>query len=86
MGQKVLLYNYRLHLFPGKLRSRWVGAYIVMKVAPHGAIEVSNSENGDVHKVNGQRLKPFLENVENDSFEEELVDPVYGDDNGASAH
>ena len=85
VGQKVLLYNSRLHLLPGKLRSRWVGPYIVVKVAPHGAIEVSNPENGDVYKVNGQRLKPFLENFEDDSFKEELVNPVYGDDNGASA-
>jgi hypothetical protein len=25
IGKKVLLYNSRLHLFPGKLRSRWSG-------------------------------------------------------------
>ena len=29
LGQKVLLYNYRLHLFPGKLRFRWSGPYVV---------------------------------------------------------
>ena len=28
-GQKVLLYNSRLHLFLGKLRSRWTGPFIV---------------------------------------------------------
>jgi len=28
-GQKVLLYNSRLHLFPGKLRSRWTDPFIV---------------------------------------------------------
>ena len=28
-NQKFLLYNFRLHLFPGKLRSRWTGPYIV---------------------------------------------------------
>ena len=28
-GQKVLLYNSCLHLFPGKLRSRWFGPFIV---------------------------------------------------------
>ncbi|XP_062075371.1 uncharacterized protein LOC133779424 [Humulus lupulus] len=60
-GQKVLLYNSRLHLFPGKLRSRWVGPYIVRTVFPHGAIEIENPNNGNVFKVNGQKLKPFLE-------------------------
>ena len=28
-GQKVLLFNSRLHLFPGKSRSRWSGPFIV---------------------------------------------------------
>ena len=30
--QKVWLFNSRLHLFPGKLRSRWDGPYIVREV------------------------------------------------------
>ena len=54
-GQKVLLYNSRLHLFPGKLRSRWSGPYIVRIVFPHGAIEIENPKNGDIFKVNGQK-------------------------------
>ena len=36
VGQKVLLYNSRLHLFPGKLRSRWSGSFIVKHVYPYG--------------------------------------------------
>ena len=35
IGDKVLLYNSRLHLFPGKLRSRWTGPYIIHQVYPH---------------------------------------------------
>ncbi|KAL5583455.1 hypothetical protein UlMin_015897 [Ulmus minor] len=31
VGQKVLLYNSRLRLFPGKLRSRWSGPFIVSR-------------------------------------------------------
>ncbi|KAL5550681.1 hypothetical protein UlMin_000857 [Ulmus minor] len=60
-GQKVLLYNSRLHLFPGKLRSRWSGLFLVRTIFPHGAVEIENPKNSDVFKVNGQRLKPFLE-------------------------
>jgi len=78
-GQKVLLYNSRLHLFPGKLRSRWTGPFIVRTVYPHGAIEIENPKNGDLFKVNGQRLKPFLE-LEPLEVEEVLLDdPVYQD-------
>ena len=45
VGQKVLLFNSRLKLFPGKLRSRWVGPFVVVKVYPHGAMDIE-SPNG----------------------------------------
>ena len=45
----------------------------------HGAIEIENPKNGDMFKVNGQRLKPFLE-LEPPEVEEVLLeDPVYQD-------
>ncbi|XP_073273265.1 uncharacterized protein [Primulina huaijiensis] len=50
IGQKVLLYNSRLHLFPGKLRSRWSGPFIVKFVYPHGAVDIENPKNNDVFK------------------------------------
>ena len=62
--QKVLLYSSRLHIFPGKLCSRWTGPFIVKVVHPYGTVEIENSENGKLFKVNGQRLKPFLENFD----------------------
>ncbi|XP_051128171.1 uncharacterized protein LOC127249446 [Andrographis paniculata] len=63
-GSKVLLYDTRLHLFPGKLKSRWTGPYIVRKVLPSGAIRISNVDNlreSDSFLVNGARLKPYIE-------------------------
>ena len=78
-GQKVLLYNSRLHLFPGKLRSQWTGPFIVHTIYPHGAIKIENPKNGDMFKVNGQCLKPFLE-LEPPEVEEVLLDdPIYQD-------
>ncbi|XP_026452816.1 uncharacterized protein LOC113353428, partial [Papaver somniferum] len=47
-GQKVLLYDSRLHLFPGKLRSRWKGPYLVRTVFPHGAVELEDVSNKNV--------------------------------------
>jgi hypothetical protein len=32
-----------------------------MTVFPHGAIEIDDLKNGNTFKVNGQKLKPFLE-------------------------
>ncbi|KAJ9556479.1 hypothetical protein OSB04_011093 [Centaurea solstitialis] len=61
LGQKVLLFHSRLKLFPGKLRSRWVGPFIVTNVFSHGAIEIKSEKTGKVLKVDGHRLKPFYE-------------------------
>ncbi|XP_026419660.1 uncharacterized protein LOC113315612, partial [Papaver somniferum] len=47
-GQKVLLYDSRLHLFPGKLRSRWKGPYLVRTVFPHGAVELEDVSNKNI--------------------------------------
>ena len=55
----VLLYNSRLKLFPGKLKSRWSGPYIVVAVTSFGAVTLKTN-SGDEFKVNGQRLKHYL--------------------------
>jgi len=54
-GMKVLLYDSRLHLFPGKLRSRWTGPYIVLHDFPYAAVEIADSNTGAKFKVNDQR-------------------------------
>ena len=58
-GEKVLLYNSRLKLFPGKLKSRWSGPYTVVTSTPFGVITLKD-KSGSEFKVNGQRLKHFL--------------------------
>ncbi|XP_075515763.1 uncharacterized protein LOC142550573 [Primulina tabacum] len=60
-GQQVLLFNSRLRLFPGKLKSRWSGPFTVETVYPHGAIELKCT-NGQTFKVNGQRVKHYFGN------------------------
>ncbi|RVW18421.1 Retrovirus-related Pol polyprotein from transposon 297 [Vitis vinifera] len=60
-GQRVLLYDSRLHIFPGKLKSRWIGPFIIHQVHPSGVVELLNSNCIDTFKVNGHRLKPFIE-------------------------
>jgi hypothetical protein len=47
VGQKVLLYNSHLHLFPGKLNSRWMGSFIVRVFSTHGAIEIEVPKHGN---------------------------------------
>ncbi|CAN6678827.1 unnamed protein product [Malus baccata var. baccata] len=53
--QKVLLFNSRLRLFPGKLRSKWIGPFIVTNVFPHGAVQIQSLKMQQEFKVNGHR-------------------------------
>jgi hypothetical protein len=39
---KVLLYHSRLKLFPGKLRSRWIGPFVVSNVFSYGVVEITS--------------------------------------------
>jgi hypothetical protein len=76
-GQKVLLYNSCLHLFPRKLRSRWTGPFIVRSVFSYRTIEIEDPKNDSTFKVNGQRLKPFFE-LQSPEVETTLLeDPSY---------
>nr|XP_009772192.1 PREDICTED: uncharacterized protein LOC104222645 [Nicotiana sylvestris] len=59
-GDMVLLYNSRLRLFPGKLKSRWSGPFRVVEVFPSGAVEVATENDSRTFKVNGQRLKLYV--------------------------
>ena len=70
MGDVVLLFNSRLRLFPGKLKSRWSGPYEITKVFPSGAIEIKG-RNTDPFTVNGQRLKQY-NNIENRDYTNSL--------------
>ncbi|XP_062086157.1 uncharacterized protein LOC133792264 [Humulus lupulus] len=58
-GQKVLLFNSRLKLFPRKLKSRWSGPFTVVEVYPFGVVIVREDQSGREFKVNGQRLKHY---------------------------
>ncbi|KAL4383845.1 hypothetical protein GQ457_15G017290 [Hibiscus cannabinus] len=59
-GQQVLLFNSRLKLFPGKLKSRWSGPFIITQVTPHGAITIKSPKDDNEFEVNGQRLKLYM--------------------------
>ena len=58
-GDQVLLFNYRLRLFPGKLKSKWSGPYTIVSSTKFRAVTLRTS-NHEEFKVNGQRLKNYL--------------------------
>ncbi|KAG7568017.1 Integrase catalytic core [Arabidopsis thaliana x Arabidopsis arenosa] len=65
-NDQVLLFNSRLKLFPGKLRSRWSGPFRVKEVRPYGAV-VLLSNQGKEFVANGQRLKPYFPQIGKDA-------------------
>ncbi|XP_057760639.1 uncharacterized protein LOC130981018 [Arachis stenosperma] len=58
-GESVLLYNSRLRLMPGKLRSRCEGPYKVEKAKPYGVFHLSHPSSSKFIRVNGHRLKLY---------------------------
>ncbi|XP_057740180.1 uncharacterized protein LOC130957329 [Arachis stenosperma] len=72
-GELVLLYNSRLRLMLGKLRSRWEGPYRVEKAEPYGVFHMSHPSSPNIRKVNGHRLKLYHGEKMKDSKELEIL-------------
>ena len=71
----MLLYDSKLHLFPGKLKSRWIGPFIIHQVHPNGSVDLLNSMDSRIFKVNGQRLKSYAAQFATYKEEIPLLDP-----------
>ncbi|GJS01598.1 reverse transcriptase domain-containing protein [Tanacetum coccineum] len=59
VGDRVLLFNSRLKIFSGKLKTRWSGPFTVTQVFPYGTVELSQNSRPNF-KVNGHRLKHYF--------------------------
>ena len=70
-GDQVLLYDSKLHLFPGKLKSRWTGPFIVQQAYPNGSVDLLNPNDSRIFKANGQRVKPYI--VQQSADREEII-------------
>ena len=54
-----MLYDFKLHIFSGKLKSRWIGPFTIHQVYPNGAVELFGLDESQIFKVNGHHLKPY---------------------------
>ncbi|GJW23935.1 reverse transcriptase domain-containing protein [Tanacetum coccineum] len=59
VGDRVLLFNSRLKIFSGKLKTRWSGPFTITQVFPYEAVELSQPD-GPNFKVNGHRVKHYF--------------------------
>nr|GEW49259.1 reverse transcriptase domain-containing protein [Tanacetum cinerariifolium] len=44
VGDRVLLFNSRLNIFSGKLKTRWSGPFTITQVFPYGTVELSQTD------------------------------------------
>ena len=59
VGDFVLVDSSRVPCLPGKLKSKWTGAYLITQVFPHGAVELKSNE-GVRFKMNRDRIKLYF--------------------------
>nr|GEV77476.1 hypothetical protein [Tanacetum cinerariifolium] len=57
---KVLLFNSRFKMHPGKLKSKWYGPNVVKIVYPYGTVKITD-RNRISFKDNGQRIKKYYD-------------------------
>nr|GFB94420.1 reverse transcriptase domain-containing protein [Tanacetum cinerariifolium] len=60
VGDQVLLFNSRLKIFSGKLKSRWSGPFTIVEIYPYGTANLIHAD-GCNFKVNFHRLKHYHE-------------------------
>nr|GFB52965.1 reverse transcriptase domain-containing protein [Tanacetum cinerariifolium] len=58
VGDQVLLFNLRLKIFSGKLKSRWSSPFIISEIYPYGTAKLIHPD-GCNFKVNCHRLKHY---------------------------
>nr|GEW56759.1 retrovirus-related Pol polyprotein from transposon 17.6 [Tanacetum cinerariifolium] len=58
VGDQVLLFNSRLKIFSGKLKSRWYGPFTISEIYPYGTAKLIHPD-GCNFKVNCHRLKHY---------------------------
>nr|GEY73296.1 reverse transcriptase domain-containing protein [Tanacetum cinerariifolium] len=58
VGDQVLLFNSRLKIFSGKLKSRWSGPFTIAEIYPYGTAKLVHPD-GCNFKVNRHRLKHY---------------------------
>nr|GEU71963.1 reverse transcriptase domain-containing protein [Tanacetum cinerariifolium] len=59
IDDRILLFNFRLKIFSGKLKTHWSGPFTITLVFPYGIVELSQID-GPNFKVNGHRLKHYF--------------------------
>ncbi|GKD23004.1 hypothetical protein Tco_1224707 [Tanacetum coccineum] len=64
VGDRVLLFNSRLKIFSGKLKTRWTGPFTVTQVFPYGTVKLSQTDGPNFkERVKLSDLKKVLRRI-----------------------
>ncbi|GJX77901.1 reverse transcriptase domain-containing protein [Tanacetum coccineum] len=85
VGDQVLLFNSRLKIFSGKLKTRWSGPFTIAQVFPYGTVELSQPD-GPNFKVNGHRVKHYLEGQDHSRINSTISEDSRGQDDFVQFH
>ncbi|CAA7035527.1 unnamed protein product [Microthlaspi erraticum] len=64
VGDSVLLYNSKLRLFPGKLRSKWAGPFKIHEVLPYGSLTLTQSRGEGIHRAGFRKKRKRHNSIE----------------------
>ena len=59
-GELMLLHNTMLRLFSGKLKSQWSGPFKLLRIYPHGVVDLLDEKTPQEFKVNRHRVKHYI--------------------------
>ncbi|GKD50440.1 reverse transcriptase domain-containing protein [Tanacetum coccineum] len=59
VGDRVFVFNSRLKIFSGELKTRWTGPFTVAQVFSYGTVKLSQTDGANF-KVNGHSLKHYF--------------------------
>nr|GEW02379.1 reverse transcriptase domain-containing protein [Tanacetum cinerariifolium] len=75
VGDKVLLFNSRLKIFSGKLKTRWSGPFTITEVYPYGTAKLSHADGLNFKtdcNTTLTKLRTKFENAFNSEFKERM--------------
>ena len=59
------MYDNKFFKHPGKLKTHWLGPYVVKEITDGGEVKLDNLDGIDIRGlINGSRIEPYLDSCD----------------------